>query len=678
MRRFVLLLLVVTATSTKVHSQPVGETLRDLDGHFPMQVPSTLEQWQTQAMQLRRQVQVALALHPMPALATTAPTIHSRVEMDGYTVEKIYFESLPGFYVTGSLYRPTISNDTPHPAVLYAHGHWENGRFYECSPGEVRRLLATGAERFEAAAINHMQAACVQLARMGCVALQYDMIGYADSQQISFDRAHRYGIGNILNVPEEGADWMLFSANAEGYGQSIMALQAINSLRAFDVVSRLPDVDPKRIAITGASGGGTQSFITSAVEPRLAGAFPAVMVSTGMQGGCTCENACGLRVGAGNIEITALSAPRPMGMTTANDWTLKMPEDGFPELRKLYALFGKENAVELYPGPQFPHNYNHISRVAMYGWANRLFGLGLEEPILERDFDRLGSDQLTVWDDSHQRPDSGIEFEQRLTKSWAEAIDSAIQLHDGDAKETQEANRAYLRDGWEAITLPAVKVADSLVATDYEDHSMQISSLAGTTVGRWEPLNPKNSANQKPERIEMIVAARLPVSGKVWPKLQTLDAFAKLSASRVVTNGSSTMSYLCGINDRFVESGPEQRLVPNPRPAAAFTYGYNPPQLVRELGALVRVVREVTEAHGKPVSLIVRPEDAFLGSAARLLLPEQVMEVVVMGSREQVAGKFRRVRSIRDNDFVPASLRYQDMDGLLSVAGEESIQFVTK
>ena len=85
--------------------------------------------------------------------------------------------------------------------------------------------------------------------------------------------------------------------------------------------------------MTGASGGGTQTFILCAIDPRVQVAFPAVMVSTAMQGGCTCENACVLRVGTGNIEFAALFAPKPLGMTAANDWTKEMATKGFPELK---------------------------------------------------------------------------------------------------------------------------------------------------------------------------------------------------------------------------------------------------------------------------------------------------------------------------------------------------------
>ena len=113
----------------------------------------------------------------------------------------------------------------------------------------------------------------------------------------------------------------------------MMGLQTYNSIRALDWFSGLPDVDPKRIGVTGASGGGTQTFILCAIDPRPAVAFPAVMVSTAMQGGCTCENACYLRVGTGNVEIAALIAPRPLGMTAADDWTKEIATKGLPELQ---------------------------------------------------------------------------------------------------------------------------------------------------------------------------------------------------------------------------------------------------------------------------------------------------------------------------------------------------------
>ena len=129
----------------------------------------------------------------------------------------------------------------------------------------------------------------------------YDMIGYADSTQISFEVAH----GFAKQRPEMNTDenWGLFSPQAESNLQSVMGLQTVNSIRALDFITSLGYVDQKRIGVTGASGGGTQTFILCAIDPRPAVSVPAVMVSTAMQGGCTCENASLLRVGTGNVEI---------------------------------------------------------------------------------------------------------------------------------------------------------------------------------------------------------------------------------------------------------------------------------------------------------------------------------------------------------------------------------------
>src|SRR5690606_37023874 len=197
-----------------------------------------------------------------------------------------------------------------------------------------------------------LQARCVGLARLGCVVFHYDMIGYADSAPITMishsfrdQRAH-------LSTPER---FGLFSAQAELRLVNAMGLQTWNSVRALDWVASLPFVDPSRIAVTGASGGGTQTFILCAIDDRPAASFPAVMVSTAMQGGCTCENACGLRVDTGNIEFAALFAPKPLGLSSANDWTIDMPTKGWPGLQRLYELLGAKDHVSLRHLPHFGH-----------------------------------------------------------------------------------------------------------------------------------------------------------------------------------------------------------------------------------------------------------------------------------------------------------------------------------
>ena len=362
-----------------------------------------------------RRLLVSLGLWPTPERTPLEVVIHGRQELDDYTVEKVYFQSMPGFYVTGNLYRP-LQQSGKAPGILCPHGHWANGRFYDCGADEVRKMIVQGAERFENGGRNPIQSRCVQLARMGCVVFHWDMIGYADSEQIPSSIIH----GFKKQRPEMNAseNWGLFSPQAESRLQSAMGLQTWNAIRALDFITSLPYVDSDRVAVTGASGGGTQTFILSAIDHRPHVAMPAVMVSTAMQGGCTCENACCLRVGTGNVEIAALFAPKPQGLTAADDWTREMETKGFPELKKLYELVGAGNNVMLKPLVHFPHNYNYVSRATMYDWFNTHLNLGHKTPIVEQDYKRLSKEDLTVWDDQHPRPDGGPQFERDLLNWW--------------------------------------------------------------------------------------------------------------------------------------------------------------------------------------------------------------------------------------------------------------------
>src|SRR5262249_31261901 len=147
---------------------------------------------------------------------------------------KVFFASMPGHYVSGNLYRPKGRNGRL-PAVLFPYGHWPDGRMIWRDDNGVHKDLASGAEKTVEAARSPLQANCAMLARMGCVVLHYDMVGYCDSQMIP----HRKGF---------------IDAQAILRLQSFMGLQTWNSIRALDFVVSLPEVDPARIAVTGSSG----------------------------------------------------------------------------------------------------------------------------------------------------------------------------------------------------------------------------------------------------------------------------------------------------------------------------------------------------------------------------------------------------------------------------------------
>ncbi|MFV1967031.1 MAG: acetylxylan esterase, partial [Pirellulaceae bacterium] len=305
--------------------------------------------------ELRRQVLVATGLWPMPEKTPLNAVIHGRAERNGFTIDKVYFESVPGHFVTGLLFRP-VGKSGRLPGVLCPHGH--GGRLQDHGAKKIRQLLVEGRKRFEDCGRFPKLSRCAQLARMGCVVFIYDMLGYADNVQISRQIAH--GFSKQRPDYERAQGWRFYSTQAELRLQSIMGLQTWNATRALDFLCSLPDVDAKRVGVTEGSGGGTQTILLCATDPRPIVAFPRGMVSTAMQGGCTCENCCLLRVGTGNVELTALFAPKPQGMTAANDWTKEMMTKGYPELQKLYAMLGAKNHVLCKSMTHFPHNYNYV------------------------------------------------------------------------------------------------------------------------------------------------------------------------------------------------------------------------------------------------------------------------------------------------------------------------------
>ena len=306
-----------------------GGQYRTLDDRFPAPAFTSRAGWEQRAAFLREHILASAGLLPMPEKTPLNAMVFGERQHDGYSVAKVHFESLPGFFVTGNLYRPAGSG--PFPAVLSPHGHWTYGRL-ENSP------LVSGPGR----AIN--------LARQGIVVFTYDMIGYNDSRQLT----HTFG------GPREHL-----------WGLSLAGLQLWNSIRGLDFLETLPYVKRGAIGITGESGGGTQTFMLAAVDSRVATAVPVNMVSLHMQGGCLCENPPGLRLDTTNAEIAATIAPRPLLLVSATgDWTAETLEVEYPAVRALYALVGAEDRVG---AVRFTadHNYNKDSREAMYGWMAR-------------------------------------------------------------------------------------------------------------------------------------------------------------------------------------------------------------------------------------------------------------------------------------------------------------------
>jgi dienelactone hydrolase len=666
------LLLTATGQAAVPRALPEGKVPHDarlaeprtLNSYFPFQPPETVEAWNTRAAEVRRQMLVALGLWPMPTKTPDNAVVHGRIDRGDYTIDKVFLESYPGHFVTGNLYKPK-GKSGKLPAVLSPHGHWQNGRFYDEGAQQVRQRIVEGAERFEAGGRSPLQARCVQLARMGCIVFHYDMVGYGDSTQI----LHRPGYRSAMNKPEA---WGFFSPQAESRLQSVMGLQAYNSIRALDWLCSLDDVDPARVAVTGASGGGTQTFILCALDPRPKVAFPAVMVSTGMQGGCTCENCCYLRRGLGNVEIAALFAPKPLGMTAADDWTREIAGKGLPELKRLYTLLGVPELVMAKPLLQFGHNYNFVSRSVMYSWLNQHLALGLEEPVVEEDYQLSSPAELSVWNDKHKRPAAGMETEQALLKWMTDDAQKQIAALVPKDEASLKQYREVVGGAFDVLVgrqlpaagaLEAELVHEDLVKQEGRDWLELVVLLKNKERSEEIPsvyFYPKDWNGTVVLWIDEAGKAGL-YDSSVQPRAEVL----KLLESGAAVGGADLFfqgEFLTGL-DANAKSPVQQAM----KGFAGYAAGYNDPlfaQRVHDVLSLVSFVKHHPQHPPKRIQLVgLNGAGPWVAAACSQLHGE-----VERAAIDTAGSRFANVAALDEPGFWPGAAKYGDVPGLLALA----------
>ena len=620
---FFLSIFFLSALADDIRNSPP----KDLNGFFPFDPPSTLEEWKKRKANLILRLQVATGLYPMPPKTPLNAVIHGKITRPGFTVEKVYFESVPGFFVTGLLFRPENSMTKKCPAVLSPHGHGGRLQDHGKSGGKgVLKQIEIGAEKFEESGRMPKIARCATLARLGCVTFLYDMIGYADNLQLSYKLAHQFS-KRRPNF-ERQKDWGLYSAQAEMRMFSIFGLQTWNSIRALDFMESLPDIDPARIAVTGGSGGGTQTILLGALDDRPIASFPNGMVSSSMQGGCTCENASLLRIGTGNVEMTALFAPKPQGMTAADDWTREMLIEGkgFHELKKLYALYGKPEYVICPDLTHFKHNYNYVTRAIMYSWFNRHLKLGHPEPVIEQDFKLLSKEEHEVWNGQHSPPEGGDAYERRLM----------AQLDERDHRLLEN-----LEEKKKAETM--IKAWQTIVGRSMEDaleHNYQIEG------------NKLTNQSMK-EEIELQIPENLPSAPKI---VVLLGASAKKSMDQAVKP----------VLFRQNQDGPTEK-VSNSREFAGYTHGYNHSRLARQIHDLLSVIAFLKSQTDQPIEIHAGQGFEAQAIVASYLAGNLINRVIVESSNF----RFSQITNHRDSRFLPGAIKYGDLDFLIQTLGKK-------
>src|SRR5437588_12280483 len=121
--------------SSTLHAAPSAPVNLNTPREFPK--IASRKEWQTRAREIREQILVSCGLWPMPEKTPLQAHVFGKIERDGYSIEKVYFQTLPGFYLAGNLYRPLGQGRGPFPGILNPHGHWKEGRLADTKDGST-------------------------------------------------------------------------------------------------------------------------------------------------------------------------------------------------------------------------------------------------------------------------------------------------------------------------------------------------------------------------------------------------------------------------------------------------------------------------------------------------------------------------------------------------------------
>ncbi len=253
--------------------------------------------------------------------------ITGTIQKDGYRIEKLYYESLPGLYVPANLYIPDHINGKA-PAILYVCGHAETQKVY-------------------------YQAYPRKYAQLGFVCLIVETI------QLGEVRGEHHGCYS--------RGW--FNWYSRGYTPA--GVEVWNGIRGIDLLCARPEVDPEKIGVTGISGGGAQSWFIAAADPRIKAVSPVCGAST-LEAQITSRTIddhcdCMMPINTYRIDIQnigALIAPRPLliGQANRDGWfTIESVRRLYRDIKKVYDLYGAAGNIGLVETPG-GHSYHRISR----------------------------------------------------------------------------------------------------------------------------------------------------------------------------------------------------------------------------------------------------------------------------------------------------------------------------
>jgi dienelactone hydrolase len=273
------------------------------------------------------------------------------VDRETYTIEKLIYESRPGFLVTANVYVPK-NRKHPLPAVVGTCGHSSNGK-----AEKAYQSFAQG------------------LARQGYLCLIFDPLGQGErSLYVDEHLKHVVGVGTRQHNLAGNQQILI--------GEFLGSWRAWDGMRAVDYLLTRKEVDPRRIGVTGNSGGGTMTTWLCGVEPRWSMGAPSCFVTTFRrnmenelpQDSEQCPPRC-LSLGLDHDDFLAAMAPKPVIILPKEKdyFDVRGSQEALARLKKLYGLLGAPENVALAAGPT-PHGFSQENRESMYRWFNRATG----------------------------------------------------------------------------------------------------------------------------------------------------------------------------------------------------------------------------------------------------------------------------------------------------------------
>jgi uncharacterized protein len=343
---FFLFMIIIHLAGSIILYSNFGKGEHDLDKISSLY--NNQEEWETRASIIKKGILNGAELYPLPKRSSLNSVVHSQRIYGNYSVENMFLETIPGFYLACNLYRPyPLENHTLKPVVMVPHGHFKKGRF-----DPVHQYLSA------------------TLAQLGCIVITYDMVGWGETMQMNHEDSHS------------------------------LTVQLWNCIRVLDFLLNITDADPTRVGISGASGGGTQTFLLTAVDPRITLSAPVVQVSSWFYGGCVCESGLSIHKGkdyaTNNAEIAALAAPRPQLLVSdGDDWTYLTPGNEFPFIQRTYGFYNKSELVENVHFENEEHGFELSKRTAVYYFMSKHFNLNISGIVAPKYSAALGNNTNT-------------------------------------------------------------------------------------------------------------------------------------------------------------------------------------------------------------------------------------------------------------------------------------------